>query len=110
MVSFWKEKSRDDGIITLSFVKLDWEVPEDEIASRLGQNSAQAVICASSFHYFTDTRGALERIFRRLAPGGRFLLLERAKERSWITVFGDVLHRFVIRDRARFYTDRKSVV
>lgn len=104
MVAVAKEKARDDGIRTLSFVKLDWEGPEDEIASRLGQNSAQAVICASAFHYFTDTQNTLERIFRLLAPDGQFLLLERAKERSWITVFWDVLHRFVIRDRARFYT------
>src|SRR3546814_17996219 len=55
------------------------------------------------FPYTTLFR-SLERSFRLLAPCGRFLLLERAKERSWITVFWDVLHRFVIRDRARFYT------
>ncbi len=87
----------------LEFIQADWEDPGEALLGDLTARRIDTVICTSAFHYFGDPAAATERIFRLLPPGGRFLLLERAKDRSWLTVAWDLLHRFLIRDEARFY-------
>ena len=85
----------DDSI---RFVAGDWERDAFELPP------IRYAVCVSAMHYFEDPESALRRIHAALEPGGAMVLLDRAKEGSWITRCWDLLHRLVIRDRCRFYS------
>ena len=109
MVETAEEKAAAAGLDTLRFVKADWEGADAERLPGLSGAGINVVVCANAFHYFGDTREALAKMFRVLAPGGELLLLERAKERSVLTLIWDVLHRFLIRDQVRFYSSSELI-
>lgn len=104
MIEAAREKAAAAGLDRLGFVKADWESPDAEARAGLNANEINVIVCANAFHYFDDTAEAVAKMFRVLAPGGELFLLERAKERSVLTLIWDVLHRFLIRDQVRFYS------
>ena len=104
MVETARHKAAAAGLDRLDFVKADWESPDAERLPGLSGKRINAIVCANAFHYFGDTEEAVAKMFRALAPGGELVLLERAKERSLLTLIWDVLHRFLIRDQVRFYS------
>ena len=46
---------------------------------------------------------SLQRISRLLNPGGVFMLLEREKSRSPMTLAWGLMHRYLIKDQVEFY-------
>jgi SAM-dependent methyltransferase len=59
-------------------------------------------VCVSAFHYFRAPVSALRAIHDVLRPGGQLLILDRARERSLLTVLWQYAHRFLIRDNVHF--------
>jgi SAM-dependent methyltransferase len=59
-------------------------------------------VCVSAFHYFRTPVRALAAIHDVLRPGGRLLILDRAREQSLLTVLWQYAHRFLIRDNVQF--------
>ena len=47
---------------------------------------------------------AFTKVHAALEPDGSLLLLDRAREGSWMTSVWDFLHRLVIRDDCRFFS------
>jgi len=89
----------------LTFVAADWESVElGTMLRRAGIDGFDRAVCVSTFHYFTDPLAAVAKILRALSPGGRFLLLDRAKDGSALTRFWEMLHRRVLRSELRFYS------
>jgi len=87
-----------------TFLCADWEsVALDSVRAAAG-GAADVLTCVSVLHYFRDPGAALARMGALLQPGGLLILLDRAKEKSPLTVLWDFLHRFVIRDHCRFYS------
>ncbi|MCG8689688.1 MAG: class I SAM-dependent methyltransferase [Minwuiales bacterium] len=109
MVETARQKAAAAGLDRLDFVNADWESPDVERLPGLSGKRINAIVCANAFHYFGDTGEAVAKMFRTLAPGGELLLLERAKERSVLTLIWDVLHRFLIRDQVRFYSSSELI-
>ena len=104
MVERARELAEMEGLKGLCFRQGDWEDPD--VARQIREllpRSAEVVTCISAFHYFRDPTGALRRMRGLLGPGGRVLVMERAKDASLLTAAWDLLHRSVLRDGVRFY-------
>jgi len=104
MVERARELAETEGLKGLCFRRGDWEDPD--VARQIQEllpRPAEVVTCISAFHYFHDPAGALGRMRELLGPGGRVLVMERAKDGSLLTAAWDLLHRSVLRDGVRFY-------
>ncbi len=106
MIDVARETARSEGLPSVRFLQADWEGPQaaDRVRELVG-TGADVVTCVSAFHYFRDPRTALERMRSVLRPGGRLLLLERARDGAPMTALWDFLHRRFIRDQVRFYRE-----
>jgi ubiquinone/menaquinone biosynthesis C-methylase UbiE len=82
----------------LRFERMDWEDP----ATPPGLGGFDLVTCLNTAHYFADPPGALRRMREVLRPGGRLLLLDRARDGAPATALLGLLHRHLLRDRVRF--------
>jgi ubiquinone/menaquinone biosynthesis C-methylase UbiE len=102
MVEAAKRKASAESIRNVEFRRGDWERAMLPNLGLAGER-AKLVTCVSAFHYFQDPLGALKRIRRILAPGGRILLLDRDRSGAPMTASWDLLHRYLIRDNCRFY-------
>lgn len=104
MVDEAREKARIEAVDGLTFVTGDWARLDPELLLQAhGYRRVGLACCVSTLHYFSQPEAALEKIFRVMEPGGRLLLLDRAREGSLMTLFWDGVHRLVLRDAARFY-------
>jgi len=104
MIEAARERTRVEGISGLRFVAGDWMQIEPKLFLQAhGLRSAEWVVCVSTFHYFSDPARALENMYQAVGPGGRLLLLDRARDGSMLTLMWDLIHRVVLRDTARFY-------
>lgn len=104
MIAVARQRAAAEGLASTTFVHGDWE--DDDTWRRMGERASSpivAIVCVSAFHYFRAPAAALRRMYGCLAPGGQLLLVERAKDGSPLTSVWDHLHRWVIRDGARFY-------
>lgn len=108
MVARAREAAESESLAGIRFLQGDWEDEETvgQVAAAL-PTPAAAVTCISAFHYFRDPVTALAAMRRILAPGGRVVLVERAKDGSPLTLLWDLLHRRVLRDGVRFYRTRE---
>lgn len=100
MIAQARNAAARENIRNVEFIHADWEKLD---LSVLTGKEVTTVICASTFHYFADPAAASEKMFRSLKKGGRFFLLERDKADSSLTKIWDFLHKYVIKDDARFY-------
>lgn len=103
MIEAARAKAVEQGLANLTFIEADWEQPGAEARALIVRHPARYAICASTLHYFADAERSIVAMREALAPGGEALLLERARERSGLTLVWDFLHRFLIRDNVRFY-------
>jgi SAM-dependent methyltransferase len=104
MIAAARERARVEGISGLTFVTGDWmQIDPLPLLQAHGLRSTELAICVSTFHYFSDPARALENIFEAVGPGGRLLLLDRARDGSAMTMLWDLIHRAILRDTARFY-------
>jgi SAM-dependent methyltransferase len=104
MVREARERSERDGIARIIFIEGDWEdAGARSRVLRALPSKPEVVTCVSAFHYFRDPRSAAAHVLGALAPEGRFLLLDRAKDASVGTLAWDLVHRHLVRDHASFY-------
>lgn len=104
MIHIAREKALEESIDNLVFFNHDWDTLDSADFSKILVGlKINTVICASSLHYFSDPLKSMRKIFEILLPGGQFLLMERAKDGSLLTLLWDSLHRLLIRDHVRFY-------
>jgi len=106
MIDIAKEETCRENINNLAFIKGDWEELD---LSMLKQENIKTIVCANTFHYFTDPVRAAKRMSQTLMEGGKFSLLERDKANSILTHTWGVLHRFLIRDHVRFYLSSELI-
>ena len=105
MISTARAEAAGECIEGLEFLQSDWEsidpvVLETSVRSR----PVTAAVCESTFHYISDPCAAVGKIHECLSPGAKFLLLDRAKEKSLLTRLWGFLHERLIRDQVRFYS------
>lgn len=104
MIEAAREQARVEGVSGLTFVNGDWMQIEPALLLQAhGLRYTELVLCVSTFHYFSDPASALEKMYQAVGPGGRLLLLDRARDGSAATVLWDLIHRIVLRDTTRFY-------
>ena len=104
MIGAARERTRIEAVDGLTFIAGDWTgIDPHLLLSANGIDAADLVCCVSSFHYFPDPEGALEKMFSVTRAGGRLLLLDRARDRSPATFVWDLVHRGLLRDTVRFY-------
>lgn len=104
MIEAARERARVEGISGLTFVTGDWmQIDPLPLLQAHGLRSTELAICVSTFHYFADPARALKNMFEAVGPGGRLLLLDRARDGSAVTMLWDLIHRAILRDTARFY-------
>ncbi len=105
MISRARTSAAESNCNNLTFMKADWETLDvNTLRQNLPAKKIHTAVCVSTFHYFANPYMAAEKLYQCLDPGGRLLLLDRAKEGSFLTNLWDVLHRAVIRDHVRFYS------
>lgn len=103
MIEVAKEKSQDPKYTKLSFLHADWEDMNAADMRMLGSAGITHVIAASVFHYFSDPRRSSAEMFDVLEPGGRVLIMERAKDGSLPTYLWGLAHTLLIKDNVQFY-------
>lgn len=104
MIEVARRRARQVGSGRLSFLQADWE--DRRTVARIQEHlpcPVSLVLCVSAFHYFHDPGIAARRMHDLLVPGGRLLLLDRAREGSVLTAIWDRLHQRLIRDHVRFF-------
>lgn len=110
MVEAARERARVEAVAGLSFVAGDWMRIDPRLLVEANSiESADLVCCVSAFHYFSDPALAIEKMFRVTSPGGRLLLLDRARDRSPTTLLWEAIHRLLLRDIVRFYRSEELV-
>ncbi len=110
MVEAARERARVEAVAGLSFVAGDWMRIDPRLLVEANSiESADLVCCVSAFHYFSDPALAIEKMFRVTSPGGRLLLLDRARDRSLMTLLWEAIHRLLLRDIVRFYRSEELV-
>ena len=87
----------------LRFVQGDWEsLDTQQIIAAHGKCPNMAV-CISSFHYFSNPEASLRKVHSVLAPDGEILIMDRAKDGSYLTKLWDLIHRFFINDHVKYF-------
>jgi len=104
MVELAGQKARAAGLAGLHFQQGNWEALEPSTLEMLRGYKFGLVVCANTFHYFTNPVKAAQDMFNILSPGGRLLVLERERSRSALTSLWALLHRYFIKDQVEFYT------
>lgn len=87
----------------IHFMADDWENLDSQSIEYLKQFRFKLIICANTFHYFTQPRQAIAQIYSMLDSGGMLLILEREKSSSVLTTLWGFLHRHYIKDQVEFY-------
>jgi len=103
MIRVANDESRDPKSKNLQFIQADWENMETDTTKTISRKQVTHVILASSIHYFSDPLSAVTRIFNLLEPGGRFIVIDRAKDKSILTALWDIAHHTLINDNVKFY-------
>lgn len=110
MIELARERARVEAVGELTFVTGDWtQIDPLLLIQANGIQSIDLVCCVSTFHYFPEPAAALEKMRRVTGPGGRLLLIERARERSLPTLLWALLHRMILRDIVGFYRSGELV-
>ena len=86
------------------FLSDDWENLDSEIQSYLNQFNFKLIICANTFHYFSNPRQAIGQMYEMLDTDGMLLVLEREKSSSLLTSIWGFIHRHFIKDQVEFYS------
>jgi ubiquinone/menaquinone biosynthesis C-methylase UbiE len=102
MIEVARARAAQQGLSHLTFVAADWEQQSEEATSLINRRPVACAVCVSAFHYFRTPVGALRAIHDVLRPGGQLLILDRARERSLLTVVWQYAHRFLLRDNVHF--------
>jgi len=102
MIEVARARAAEQGLSHVTFVAADWEEQSDEVTSLISRRPVACAVCVSAFHYFRTPVRALRAIHDVLRPGGQLLVLDRARERSLLTVVWQYVHRFVLRDNVQF--------
>ncbi len=100
MVKVAEQKAHAEGLGNIKFMQADWESMDLEA---LADYDFKLIICANSFHYFSEPQKATNKLFGQLSEGGSLYLLERNKARSLLTLIWGVLHTVLIKDQVVFY-------
>lgn len=110
MVELARERTRVEAVPGLSYITADWMNADPRLLLEAnGLHQADLVTCVSTFHYFSDPVAALSKMHQVTAPGGRLLLLDRARDSSPATWLWDFVHRVVLHDTERFYGSAELV-
>jgi ubiquinone/menaquinone biosynthesis C-methylase UbiE len=105
MIATARAEATRERVEGLMFLQSDWESIDPVIlGTGVGSRPVTAAVCVSTFHYFSDPPAAVRKIYECLLPGAKFVLLDRAKERSMLTRLWGLLHEYLIRDQVRFYS------
>jgi ubiquinone/menaquinone biosynthesis C-methylase UbiE len=102
MIEVARARAAQQGLSHLTFVAADWEQQSEEATSLISRRPVACAVCVSAFHYFRAPVRALRAIHDVLRPGGELLVLDRARERSLLTVVWQYAHRFLLRDNVHF--------
>jgi|TARA_B100001079_G_scaffold271549_1_gene289487 ubiquinone/menaquinone biosynthesis C-methylase UbiE len=102
MVREARNKATSDNIENVRFITGDWEEIDPSLHFK---DNFNLILCSSSFHYFSRPLQSIEKIHALLAPGGVFILLERDKTQSLLTLVWDLVHRYLIKDHVVFYNE-----
>jgi ubiquinone/menaquinone biosynthesis C-methylase UbiE len=102
MIEVARARAAEQGLSHLTFVAADWEQQSDRATSLIGRRPVACAVCVSAFHYFRTPVSALRVMHDVLRPGGQLLILDRARERSLLTVLWQYAHRFLLRDNVHF--------
>jgi ubiquinone/menaquinone biosynthesis C-methylase UbiE len=102
MIEVARAKAAEQELSNLTFVTSDWEQPTEAARRVIGRQPVACAVCVSAFHYFRAPVSALRAIHDVLRPGGQLLILDRARQRSLLTVLWQYAHRLLIRDNVRF--------
>jgi nucleoside-diphosphate-sugar epimerase len=99
-----REAARAAGLCDrLRFVQEDWLAGDPRgFREALAGRRADALVCVSAFHYFSEPLEAAARMLACCAPGGRVLVLDRDTDGSPMTGLWGQLHRLA-GDGVRFY-------
>jgi len=109
MIQVARAKAAAEALSNLTFVHSDWERLTDQARTVIGRESVSWAVCTSVFHYFSAPGSATRAVHGVLQPGGTLLILERARERSLLTLLWHYLHLFLLRDNVRFYSSAEIV-
>ena len=102
MIEVARARAAEQGLSQLTFVAADWEQQSDEATRLIGCRPVACAVCVSAFHYFRTPVIALAAIHDVLRPGGQLLILDRARERSLLTLVWQYAHHFLLRDNVHF--------
>ena len=105
MISTARAEATRECVESLVFLESDWESIEPVVLETgVGSRPIIAAVCVSSLHYFSDPPAAVRKIYECLSPGAKFVLVDRAKDRSMLTQLWGFLHERIIKDHVRFYS------
>lgn len=106
MVDVAQQKAQAEGLKNIEFMHADWESLD---SATLAHYDFKVIVCANTFHYFSEPQKATDELFKLLAAEGTLYLLERNKARSLLTLVWGVLHTVLIKDQVVFYTSAQLV-
>ena len=109
MIAIAGEKASAENINNLRFINDDWVALDESNIIDLEASGFDLVICANTFHYFSDPKQSARKFCHLLNGGGILILLERDKSNSPLTFLWGLLHRYLIKDHVEFYTQSKLV-
>jgi len=99
-----ERKAKAENIENIQFIHADWETLDNKGFSELKTEGIDLIICANAFHYFEEPRLATQKFYDLLENGGKLIILDRDKSNSPLTFLWGFLHKYLIKDEVRFYT------
>lgn len=109
MIAIAEKRAKAENINNLQFINADWETLDEEKINDLKAAEIDLIICANAFHYFADPQEATRKFYRLLDDSGSLIILERDKSNSPLTFLWGLLHRHLIKDQVKFYTQSDLV-
>ena len=100
MVDKANELSNDFDNTNINFLQHNWE---DVELALFEEENITAIVCSSSFHYFSKPELAVTKMYSILASGGEVYILEREKSGSLLTRLWDFLHKHFLHDHVQFF-------